>query len=243
MILTVKKGEPLSAALEEIGFGASVKDGGSLLIKINLVHPHGAGHPRTDPFLLKEVLDYALEYRARCAIAEGADGFLLPNLESTGLGEYIRKHQIALLDLDNEPFDQIKINDEIHYLPQCLKDYAVRLAVPAASQRPGMTFSNNIKLFVGAVPRRMYQDGQAGSGRPRVHTHLHKSIVNIYRAITRYSPFGFYVNGGKAMFETTGEIDLDETLIGNDALEMDCFILKSFGLPPPEYIRNLSGKN
>jgi uncharacterized protein (DUF362 family) len=240
MILTVKKGEPLSSALEQIGFGAAIDDGGSLLIKINLAHPPGPGHPRTDPFLLKEVLDYALEYHARCAIAEGADGFLLPNLESNGLGEYVRKNRIAVLDIDKLPFDQIRIDDEMHYLPRCLKDYAVRLAFPAASQRTGMTFSNNIKLFVGAVPRRMYQDGQAGPGRPRVHTHLHKSIVNIYRAITQYSPFGFYINGGKAMFETTGEIDLDETFIGNDALELDCFILKSLGLPPPEYIRNLT---
>jgi uncharacterized protein (DUF362 family) len=242
MILTVKKGEPLSSAFEEIGFGSAVRDGGSLLIKINLARPPGTGHPRTDPFLLKEVLDYALEYHARCAIAEGADGFLWSNLESIGLGEYVRKHRITVLDLDNEPFDQITSDDEINYLPQCLKDYAVRLALPAASQRPGMLFSNNIKVFVGAVPRRMYQEGQAGPGRPRVHTHLHKSIVNIYRAIMQYSPFGFYINGGRAMFETTGEISLAETLIGNDALELDCFILKSFGLSPPEYIRNLIGK-
>lgn len=28
------------------------------------------------------------------------------------------------------------------------------------SKRPGMTFSNNIKLFVGEVPRKIYQEGQ-----------------------------------------------------------------------------------
>ncbi len=240
MILTVNQGESLNAALEKVGFGAAVKDRRSLLIKVNLAHPPEPGHPRTDPFLLKEVLDYALEFHAQCAIAEGADGFLQQNLEIIGLGEYTRKNRIVVLDLDTLPFNEIMIEDETHYLPECLKEYAVRLAMPAVSRRPGMTFSNNIKLFVGAIPRCMYQDGQAGTGRPRVHTHLHKSIANIYRAIMQYSPFGFYVNGGKAIFETAGEIDMGKTLIGNDALELDNFILKSFGISPPEYIKRLN---
>jgi uncharacterized protein (DUF362 family) len=242
MILTVKKGESLNAALEKIGFGAAVKENRSLLIKVNLAHPPEPGHPRTDPFLLKEVLDYAMEFHAQCAVAEGADGFFEQNLETIGLGEYVRKNRIAVLDLDTVPFDEIVVDDEMHYLPECLKDYAVRLAIPATSQRPGMTFSNNIKLFVGAVPRRMYQDGQSSMSRPRVHSHLHKSIANIYRAIMQYAPFGFYVNGGKVMFENTGEIDLGKTLIGNDALELDCCILKAFGISPPEYIKLLNKK-
>jgi hypothetical protein len=76
----------------------------------------------------------------------------------------------------------------------------------------------------------MYQDGRGGLSRPLTHIHLHKSVGNICRAIMDYSPFSFYVNGGKAMLETFGEIDLKNTLIGNDALELDGFILKSFGL-------------
>jgi uncharacterized protein (DUF362 family) len=241
MIIPIHKGEPLSGGLEKIGVGSSLKENRSLLIKINLAHPPEPGHPRTDPVLLKEILDYAFEFNARCAIAEGADGFLGRNVESIGLGEYIRQHRIQVIDLDEEPYDSITIEDEIHYLPKCLKDYAVRLGFPATSRRPGMTFSNNIKLFVGAVPRKMYQVGGSSLSRPRVHIQLHKSIVSIYRAISEYAPFNFYVNGGKAMFETLGEIDLEETLIGNDAMELDCLILKKFKLQPPEYISNLGG--
>ena len=46
----------------------------------------------------------------------------------------------------------------------------------------------------------------------------------------------------KFTLKQLGEIDLAETLVGNDALELDCFVLKLFGLSPPEYIRNLTGK-
>jgi hypothetical protein len=144
-----------------------------------------------------------------------------------------------VLDLDLEDTDCVIVDDEKHYLPKCLKDYAIRLGIPATSKRPGRTFSNNVKLFVGAVPRRMYQSGETEAPRPRIHADLHKSVASIYRAIMAYAPFGFFVNGGRAMFEDRGEIDLGTILVGNDALELDRFVLKQLGLEPPGYIRRL----
>jgi uncharacterized protein (DUF362 family) len=243
MILTIKQNESLSSGLDRIGLGMAVRKGGSVLIKVNLANPPEPGRPRTDPSLLKEVLEYAVQHNARCAVAEGANGFLERNLESIGLGEFIRLRGIKIFDLDNVPFDEVKVEDETHYLPKCFRDYAVRLAIPLTSRRPGMIFSNNIKLFVGAVPRQMYQLGENSLSRPRIHIRLHKSVANIYRAVMKYAPFGFYVNGGKAMFDTPGEIVMENTFLGNDALELDSHILKLYGISPPEYIRDLAAEN
>ncbi len=237
MILTVARDDALRTALDEIGLGAAIREGGSVLIKVNLAHPPEPRHPRSDPALLAQVIRYVAHYKAGCAIAEGADGFLQQNLESIGLGGLIQEYRLKVLDLDLEDTDCVTVDDEKHYLPKCLKDYAVRLGIPATSKRPGMIFSNNVKLFVGAVPRRMYQCGEAGAPRPRVHVDLHKSVAGIYRAVMAYAPFGFFVNGGQAMFEDRGEINLCEVLIGDDALELDQFVLKQLGLEPPEYIR------
>ena len=82
MIFSVAKNNTLHTALDEIGLGAAIGESGSVLIKINLAHPPEPGHPRTDPSLLAKVVQYVARYEARCAIAEGADGFLLQNRES-----------------------------------------------------------------------------------------------------------------------------------------------------------------
>ncbi len=191
MLLSVHGIDALHAALDEIGLGSMIEEGGSALVKINLAHPPRPGHPRTDPELLAEMIRYASRLGARCAIAEGADGFLMQNLEHIGLGGVVEEYGVQVVDLDLEDVDCVDVNGEEHYLPRCLKDYAVRIGMPATSKRSGATFSNNIKLFVGAVPRRMYQEGEPVHGRPRVHVDLQKSVVNIYRAVMAYAPFVF----------------------------------------------------
>lgn len=236
MILLVNEKDALHTALDEIGLGSALEAGSSVLIKANLARLPEPGHPRTDPTLLTEVIRYTAHHGARCAIAEGADGFLQQNVARVGLSSVIEECDVKVLDLDLEEADCVIVDDERHYVPRCLKDYAVRVGMPATSKRPGMTFSNNVKLFVGAVPRRMYQTGESTAPRPRVHVDLQKSVANIYRAVMVYAPFGFFVNGGKAMFDSRGEIKLPETLVGDDALALDQFMLKRFDLEPPEYI-------
>ncbi len=239
MILSVTRNNTLYTALDEIGLGTAIRKDSSVLIKINLTRPPEPRHPRTDPSLLAQVIQYIARYEARCAIAEGANGFLQQNVESIGLGRLIQEYRVKVLDLDLKDADCVRVDGEKHYLPTCLKDYAVRLGIPATSKRPGMIFSNNVKLFVGAVPRRMYQRGEAGGSRPRVHVDLHRSVANIYRAVMAFAPFGFFVNGGKAVFADRGEVNLGEVLVGDDALELDQFVLGQFGLEPPKYIKRL----
>jgi uncharacterized protein (DUF362 family) len=229
----------LPAALDDIGLGSALRKGGSALIKVNLARPPEPGHPRTDPGLLEEVIRYISDQGASCAIAEAADGFLRQNVESIGLDRVVHEYRVAVLDLDQEDFDCVLVEGERHYLPRCLINYAVRIGIPATSKRPDKTFSNNVKLFVGAVPRRMYQIGEPTNWRPRVHVDLHRSVANIYRAVMQYAPFHYFVNGGKAVVEGQGEIELTEVCIGDNALELDLHMLGRFGLEPPEYVRRL----
>jgi hypothetical protein len=241
MIWSIDKDRPLREVLEQSGLGTALRERGSALIKINLARPPEPGHPRTDPALLADLICYVAQHGAQCAIAEGADGHLRENLECISLGQVILAHDVAVLDLDCEPFDAVTVADgETHYLPRCLRDYALRIGFPATSKRPGMTYSNNVKLFVGAVPQHMYQLGESMTSRPRVHVDLHRSVANIYRAVMAYAPFSFYLNGGRAMIEGRGEIDLDRAFVGDDALELDRHFLDWFGLEPPGYIERLA---
>jgi uncharacterized protein (DUF362 family) len=240
MIWSKARDDPLPPLLDESGLGAALVEGGSALVKVNLARPPEPGHPRTDPALLADLVRYVTGHGARCAIAEGAGGFLQENLEHIGLGQVIAEHSVVVLDLDCELFDPVTVADgETHYLPRCLRDYAVRIGFPATSKRPGMTYSNNVKLFVGTVPRHMYQIDEPTTTRPRIHVDLHRSVANIYRAVIRYAPFHFYLNGGKAVVERLGEIELDRVLVGDDALELDRWFLERFGLEPPGYVERL----
>jgi uncharacterized protein (DUF362 family) len=238
-ILTIDRGDDLHAALDQIGLGSALNKSGSAIVKINLARPPKPGHPRTDPVLLTSVIRYVVNRGARCAIAEGANGFLRRNVETIGLRDVIEEYNVQAVDLDLEEADRVAVGGEEHYLPRCLKDYAVRIGMPATSKRPDMTFSNNVKLFVGAVPRRMYQLDELTTWRPCVHVDLHRSVANIYRAVMAYAPFGFFVNGGRAMFEDRGEIELPHILVGDDALELDRFVLERFGVEPPKYVERL----
>jgi uncharacterized protein (DUF362 family) len=242
MILTVNNQKNFISCLDDIGLKKSIIDYKSVLIKINLARTYKKDHPRTDIELLSNIIQYIYLNNGTCAIAESANGYLRQNLEAAGLLKIINKYNVGVVDLDLEEVDQIIVNEEEHYLPKCLKNYGVRIAIPATSKRPQMIFSNNVKLFVGAVPRRMYQiDNKVVDWRPRIHIDLHKSVANIFSAIQGYAPFSFFINGGLAMDENSGEFVFEDTLIGDDGLELDLYVLKKYFsyLETPEYLKRL----
>jgi Uncharacterized conserved protein len=245
MILISKNENDFFSCLDNIGLKEKVYNDKKVLIKINLARPAENGHPRTDIKLLSNLIKYVYSNNGTCSIAESANGYLRQNLETAGLLEIINKYNLSIIDLDLEEFEQIIVNGEEHYIPKCLKNYGVRIAIPATSKRPQMIFSNNVKLFVGAVPRRMYQiDNKIVDWRPRIHTDLHKSVANLFCAIQGYSPFDFYINGGLAMDENKGEFMYEEILIGNDGIELDLYVLKKYFsyLEIPEYLKRLGNK-
>ncbi len=242
MITTSNSRIDFYSSLDDIGLKELICTNQSVLIKINLSRPPVPGHPRTDADILSKVIQYIYSRGGTCALAEGSHGYLGKNLAEIGLSEVIARFHVKVIDVDMEEADKIIMNGEEHYIPKCFKQYGIRIAMPAASKRPGMIFSNNVKLFVGAVPRRMYQiNNEIVDWRPRVHIDLHHSVANIYRAIQAYAPFHYYINGGLAMSEEMGEFPLKDILIGDDGVELDDYVLKNFfkSVEPPVYLLQL----
>lgn len=237
------KDEGFSGCLDDLGLREKIEQGQSVLVKINLARPAKPNHPRTDAGLLARVIEYANACGGSCAIAESANGYLTKNLEQAGLAGLIQRHQVRVIDLDLEEAEQVIIDGEEHYIPKCFREYGLRIGIPATSKRPEMIYSNNVKLFVGAVPRRMYQLGDTVlDWRPRVHVDLHRSVANIFKAVQTYAPFTWFMNGGLAMHESRGEFRLEGILVGNDAAELDQYVLGRYfsDLEKPDYLNRLA---
>jgi hypothetical protein len=231
MFLTSSNNKELFENFDLIGLKSEITNKKEVLIKINLSGIYQENHPRTDIALLKTVIDYIYQNGGKCAITEAANGHLKENLIKSGIQETVNHFEINLIDADFEDCEEVISCGEYHYIPKCFKQYPVRIAIPAASKRIDMYYSNNIKLFVGAVPRKMYQlDNAAGNQapRPRIHQNLDLSVSSLFLAMEKYSPFQFYINGGLAYNENIGEFNFTETFIGNNALELDCHIFQSF---------------
>jgi uncharacterized protein (DUF362 family) len=246
MFLTCEMQNDLAFTFDQFGLKNKIMSEKSILVKINLAHPAIPGHPRTDSFLLSELIKYIVANNGTCAIAESANGYLAANLQQAGMTDIINRYDVKVIDLDFEDTEEIIYNGEKHYIPKCFQAYGIRIALPVASKREGMVFSNNIKLFVGAVPRRMYQiDSKVVDWRPRVHLDLHKSVADIFGAIKSYSPFTVFINGGVAMDERNGEFSMNEVLVGDDGLELDLHILKKYFdyLEIPEYLQKIKKDN
>jgi len=242
MFLTSDNNQELFKNIEKIGLTHEIMNKRDILIKINLGRPYTINHSRTDMTLLRTVVNYIYENGGKCAIAEGADSFLTENLIASGFEDILKQYKIKAIDIDSEDYDEVLSYGEQHYIPKCFQEYPVRIAIPATSKREGMIYSNNIKLFVGAVPRKMYQLDAANAGkgapRPKIHQNLHLSVANLFLAVQKYSPFQFYINGGLSFNENIGEFNFNETFVGNNALELDCHIFQTFfnNCEHPDYL-------
>ncbi len=175
--------------IEAIGLKDEIINKKDVLIKVNLSSSYTKNLPRTDMTILKTILTYTYQNGGRCAIAEGANGFLTKNLIHSGFEELLKQYKVKVIDIDSEDCEEVLSNGEKHYIPKCFKEYPVRIAIPAASKREGMIYSNNIKLFVGAVPRKMYQlDGtDAGRGVPRPKIHQNLTFFLRYKVIRHFN--------------------------------------------------------
>lgn len=232
MFLISNNNQELLKNIESIGLTQEIINKRDVLIKINLSRPYTKNLPRTDMTLLRMLVEYIYQNSGTCALTEGANGYLKENLIVSGFNDILKYYGINVVDVDLEDYDEVLSYGEHHYIPKCFQDYPVRIAIPSVSKRKDMLYSNNIKLFVGAVPRKMYQldktDGAQVTPRPKIHQNLHLSIANLFLAIQNHSPFQFYINGGLSFNEKIGEFNFSETFIGNEALELDCYIYQKF---------------
>lgn len=251
MFLTSKSELDFLKNFEIIGFKTEIKNNKNVLIKINLSGLYMKNSPRTDMVLLRTVVDYIYQHGGRCAVAEGARGNLKENLVASGFEDTLNKYGINVIDVDLEDYDEVSSFGECHYIPKCFQDYPLRIAIPSCSKRQGMLYSNNIKLFVGAVPRKMYQIDNAdecsltkGVPRPKLHLNLHSSVANLFYAINKYSPFHFFINGGLSFNENIGEFNFDKLFIGNNALELDCHLFQTYfsDCEYPNYIKIIENR-
>ena len=233
--------------IEAIGLKHEIINKKDVLIKINMGRP-AKNRPRTDMTLLNTIIDYTYQNGGRCTIAEGSNGYLTENLIDSGFGDMLKQYNIKVIDIDSEDFDEVLSYGEKHYIPKCFKEYPIRIAIPATTKREGMIYSNNIKLFVGAVPQKMYQlDGADAGGavpRPKIHQNLHLSVANLFLAVESYSSFQFYINGGLSYNENIGKFRFKELFIGNDALELDCYIFHNYfnNCEYPDYLDILKSR-
>ena len=232
MFFVSNNNQELSKNIEKIGLKQEIINKKIVLIKINLSRPYTQNHPRTDITLLRTVVDIIYEYGGKCVLMESANGYLIENLNVSGFDDMLKRYEIKVIDGDLEEYSEVISYDEQHYIPKCLQEYPIRIAIPATSKRERMIYSNNVKLFVGAVPRKMYQlntlDIESDAPRPKIHQNLHLSVANLFLAIQNYSPFQFYINGGLSFKEKIGEFIFTKTFIGNDALELDSHIFYTF---------------
>ena len=233
MFLTSNNNQELFKNIEEIGLTNEIINKRDVLIKINLGRP-AINRPRTDMTILKTVVNYVYENGGRCAIAESLEGSLTELLIAYGFEDVLKQYKLKIIDIDSEEYDEVLSYGEQHYIPKCFQEYPIRIAIPATSNRYGL-YSNNIKLFVGATPRKMYQLDAANDDkdtpfypRPKIHQNLHLSIASLFLAIQKYSPFQFFINGGLSYNKNIGEFNFTETFVGNNALELDCHIFQTF---------------
>jgi hypothetical protein len=231
---------------ETIGLKNEIKNNQDVLIKINLSRPYSKNFPKTDMVLLRTVIDYIYRQGGRCAITEGANGYLKENLIASGFENALYKYKIDVIDVDLEDYDEVSSFGECHYIPKCFRNYPIRIAIPSCSKRQDMLYSNNIKLFAGAVPRKMYQIDDTGkcsltkeAPRPKLHQNLHLSVANLFYAIQMYSPFHFFINGGLSFNENIGEFHINKLFIGNNALELDSHLFQTYfnDCEYPDYMR------
>ena len=247
MFLKSNNTEYLYNNFDKIGLKKDIENN-DVLIKINSARVYTKNHPRTDMNLLKILITFIYQNGGKCTITEGSDGYLTENLINSGLRDFLNHYNVKVVDVDLADCDEVFTHGERHYIPKYFQEYSVRIAFPATSKREEMLYSNNVKLFFGAVPRSKYQlDSKIvpkGAPRPKLHINLHSSIVNLFLTINDYSPFKYYLNGGLSYNEKHGEFMLPETYIGDNALELDNHLYQTYfsDCEYPEYLKKLKAK-
>jgi uncharacterized protein (DUF362 family) len=236
-ILECIKADDISIFLKKIGLYKDAKYK-RVAIKINLAKPPSVNNPKTDPILLRSVINFLHSEGYEISIIESANGYLEENIRFIGLGKELEMGMFEVVDLDNEMAEKLISKDgDIHWFPKCLKNFDIRIAIPSTSLRHGKIFSNNVKLFVGIVPRRYYQKSdQVGTWRAKIHDDLHRSIANIFVLLSEYAPFHFFINGGNTYIESQLIQTLPKYYISNNGCYLDLHLIRELGINLPDYL-------
>jgi len=144
MIWTTATFNNIGQVLTQAGLPPATIRGEQVLLKINLARPPHSTHPRTDAQLLRSVLQYCLDAQAQPTLCERTNGCLAQNLAYIGILEFLHAANIPYLEIDDQETVTIQGGQQQHHLPKMFAGYAYRLALPCASKREQMRFSNNV---------------------------------------------------------------------------------------------------
>ena len=241
MISNISINKNISSLFSQPEISKKITASKSIVIKINLAKPPQENHPRTDPILLKAIINHLISMNKKVIICESADGFLEENLNTIGLQNLISNSSVIICDLDKEQYQIIFINKQKILVPQILIDADLRISIPCCSKRENHLFSCNIKNFFGATPRIGYMKEEGGRSRLKLHEDLTSSILNVFEAFQTYAKFNFYINGGNAFVEGKGLFNFDKIYISDDAIELDNSIFEKYfyNCEKPEYLTRL----
>ncbi len=242
MIQSISQNQEISKLFVDTKLESNHINSKKILIKINLARPPKENHPRTDAILLKKVVEYFLEKNCFINIVESADGYLKENLRIIGLLDYFIDNEIKITEVDDESPLKISINNQAIFIPDIFRKFDCRISLPCASKRKDMLFSNNIKNFVGAIPRKYYLNPDCKERwRAKLHESLTDSVCNVYMAFEKVSKFDYYINGGNAYSESKGTFNLDSYYLSDNAIELDEYIYKKYfhDIEEPEYLKKI----
>lgn len=213
----------------------------SIGIKINLSSPTKEEAPKTDAYLLRNIIEKLTSVGHKVILYEGANGHLYENIVKLGVGDLVDGELVSCVDLDFEKdVDLIEKNGRRYAIPQKLKNVDVRIAVPCATKRKGFLFSCGVKTFVGVVPRKYCQNGRESVfSRPLFHEDLDTTISDLYLIIEEYVPFSFYITGGNTISEKKDIKILPEYYISDNAVQLDECILNVLGEDEPKYLQHI----
>jgi uncharacterized protein (DUF362 family) len=212
-------------------------------IKINLQSPPEPTIPRTDVSFLFDVITLLVHRGHSVTILEGANGHLQDNLKHIGLQDMLALTGVSVIDIDLEQnVTFYERNNRVYSLPDVLREFDIRIAIPCATKRPGYLFSCNVKTFVGLLPRCYCNSKQkelSNFSRPIVHEDLTCTVTDIFSLFATHMPFFYYLNGGNIFSEYSSLRQLQEYYFSNDAVALDFKILECLNVPPPSYLMRL----
>lgn len=241
--MTVHRGEADCVLSDWTCSQAGRLRGRSVVIKINYQSPPRQESPRTDLLTLRRLIETLLHLGCSVSLIEGADGKLGAYLERSSLGYFIRENDVGVIDIDTlDDFTVLYRRGRRYALPNLLRQFDVRIALPCASKRPGYLFSCNVKTFVGLLPRKLCGSADkalSGYSRPMIHENLTETIVDTYELTRQFASFDVYINGGNTFSEYSKIRDLGECYVSDNPVELDLLMARELCCPPPDYLRLL----
>ena len=241
--MTVHRGDADSVLSDWASSQAGRLRGSNVAIKINYQSPPREGSPRTDLLTLHRLIETLLPLGCGVSLMEGADGKLDAYLKRTSLWRFICENDVGIIDVDTlDDFTVLYRRGRRYPLPNVLREFDVRIALPCASKRPGYLFSCNVKTFVGLLPRKLCDSTDKALSRysrPMIHENLTEAIVDTYELVRQFAPFDAYINGGNTFSENSNTLDLGECFVSNDPIELDLLVARELRCSPPEYLQLL----